>query len=278
MSPTAPERDALVLVRNRRYVVRDMVISDLGAEMRDKFGLDFRIVDADLLRSLRRSRGLQANPGNHFPRLITSIDFLKRPQPFRRMRDLLPAPSQVAFPRKFDLLVVDEAHNVVDSGGGTSLRATTIATLAPHFEHRIFLTATPHDGYSESFQALLALVDDQRFHRDLPPDHGQLHRVMIRRLKTDIVNDLGEPRFPKRRLVPLRVEWPDAERAAHRALHEYTERQIKSGDDEERRVSRSGSSRRPRPSARPSRVTCRPSHGRRPLPMRRPVRRSRGQS
>ena len=205
-------------------------------QMRDKFGLDFRIVDADLLRSLRRSRGLQANPWNHFPRLITSIDFLKRPQPFRRMRDLLPAPSQVAFPRKFDLLVVDEAHNVVDSGGGTSLRASTIATLAPHFEHRIFLTATPHNGYSESFQALLALVDDQRFHRHLPPDHGQLHRVMIRRLKTDIVNDLGEPRFPKRRLVPLRVEWPDTERAAHRALHEYTERQTQSGDAEERRV------------------------------------------
>jgi superfamily II DNA or RNA helicase len=205
-------------------------------QMRDKFGLDFRIVDAELLRSLRRSRGLNANPWDHFPRLITSIDFLKRPQPFRRMRDLLPAPGQPAFPRRFDLLVVDEAHNVVDAGGGTSLRANTIAALAPHFEHRIFLTATPHNGYSESFQALLALVDDQRFHRDLPPDHAQLHRVMIRRLKTDIVDDLGEPRFPKRRLVPLRVEWPEAERAAHRALHAYTERRTREADPDERRV------------------------------------------
>jgi hypothetical protein len=31
-------------------------------EMREKFGLDFRIVDSDLLRALRRERGLQVNP------------------------------------------------------------------------------------------------------------------------------------------------------------------------------------------------------------------------
>ncbi len=39
-------------------------------EMRDKFGLEFRIVDAELLRELRRARGLHANPWTHFPRLI----------------------------------------------------------------------------------------------------------------------------------------------------------------------------------------------------------------
>ena len=45
-------------------------------EMRDKFGLDFRIVDSELLRELRRRRGIHVNPWTHFPRLITSIDFL----------------------------------------------------------------------------------------------------------------------------------------------------------------------------------------------------------
>src|SRR5262249_21633300 len=47
-------------------------------QMRDKFGLDFRIVDSELLRQLRRGRGLHVNPWTHHPRLITSIDFLKR--------------------------------------------------------------------------------------------------------------------------------------------------------------------------------------------------------
>jgi len=31
-------------------------------QMRDKFGLEFRIVDAETLRRLRRERGLHANP------------------------------------------------------------------------------------------------------------------------------------------------------------------------------------------------------------------------
>ena len=41
-------------------------------QMRDKFGLDFRIVDSELMRDLRRSRGIHVNPWTHFPRLITS--------------------------------------------------------------------------------------------------------------------------------------------------------------------------------------------------------------
>ena len=49
--------------------------------MRDKFGLDFRIVDSDLMRDLRRRRGIHVNPWTHFPRLITCIDFLKRERP-----------------------------------------------------------------------------------------------------------------------------------------------------------------------------------------------------
>jgi SNF2 family DNA or RNA helicase len=43
-------------------------------QMREKFGLEFRIVDADLMRALRRARGIHVNPWGHFPRLITSVD------------------------------------------------------------------------------------------------------------------------------------------------------------------------------------------------------------
>lgn len=50
-------------------------------QMRDKFGLEFRIVDSQLLRDLRRRRGLHVNPWSHHPRLIASIDFLKRDRP-----------------------------------------------------------------------------------------------------------------------------------------------------------------------------------------------------
>src|SRR6516225_4324304 len=80
-------------------------------QMRDKFGLDFRIVDSDLMKDLRRKRGIHVNPWTHFPRLITSIDFLKRERPLRLFKETLPANGEPTYPRKFDLLIVDEAHN-----------------------------------------------------------------------------------------------------------------------------------------------------------------------
>jgi hypothetical protein len=58
-------------------------------EMRDKFGLEFRIVDSEAISLLRRKRGIHVNPWSHFPRLITSIDFLKRERPLRTFRETL---------------------------------------------------------------------------------------------------------------------------------------------------------------------------------------------
>jgi SNF2-related domain len=58
-------------------------------EMRDKFGLEFRIIDSETISQLRRNRGIHVNPWSHFPRLITSIDFLKRERPLRTFRETL---------------------------------------------------------------------------------------------------------------------------------------------------------------------------------------------
>lgn len=196
-------------------------------QMRDKFGLDFRIVNSELLRQLRRSRGLHVNPWTHFPRLITSIDFLKRDRPLRLMREALPAEGESLYPRRFDLMIVDEAHNVAPSGGGNyaidSQRTAAVRLLVPHFEHKLFLSATPHNGYPESFTALLELLDSQRFARGVEPDRNQLQVVMIRRLKQDLPPRWdGTPRFPVRRLEALEVNYSAAERQVNEVLKRYT--------------------------------------------------------
>ena len=207
-------------------------------QMRDKFGLEFRIVDSALMKELRRRRGLHVNPWTHFPRLITSIDFLKRERPMRLFREALPAEGEPTYPRRFDLLIVDEAHNIAPSGGGQyatdSDRTLAIRTLAPHFEHKLFLTATPHNGYPESFSALLEMLDNQRFARGIRPDRAQLGAVMVRRLKQELTNWSGAPLFPERRLEALEVEYTDEERQAHRLLQAYAalRKQNLSGDAE----------------------------------------------
>lgn len=192
-------------------------------QMHEKFGLEFRIVNRELFSRLRRTRGIHVNPWEHFPRLITSIDFIKREQPMRLMQDALPTSGESPWPRRFDLLIVDEAHNIARTGGvgkyaKASDRTRAIETLSPHFEHKLFLSATPHNGYPESFSSLLELLDDQRFSRAVKPDPRHVDAVMIRRLKSEIKNWDGTPRFAERRVVPIEVNYSESEKQAHALL------------------------------------------------------------
>lgn len=202
-------------------------------EMRDKFGLEFRIVDSDLLADMRRRRGIHVNPWSHFPRLITSTDYLKRDRPMRLFRETIPSGDQPAYPRPYDLLIVDESHNVAPSGRGKyatdSQRTTAIRTLAPYFEHKLFLTATPHNGYVESFSALLELLDNQRFVRAVRPNPTQLQAVMVRRMKSELeLRWDGTRRFAARKVKHLEVPYTDSERLIHRTLQRYSDLRSKS--------------------------------------------------
>lgn len=195
-------------------------------ELAEKFGLEFRIVDRALLGQLRRTRGLYANPFTHFPRLIVSVDYLKRDRVMRLVKDILPPMPE--YPRKFDLLIVDEAHGIAPSGRGKyatdSQRTRAIRTIAPHFEHRLFLTATPHNGYKESFSALLELLDDQRFARGVQWSEEQLRRVMIRRLKSEL------PGFPQRTIDKIEVTYTNEEREAYATLKRYGELRLEAAE------------------------------------------------
>ena len=192
-------------------------------EMLEKFGLEFKIVNTRYTKDLRRSRGLHVNPWSSFPRLITSVDWMKSGDALRTMRDVLP--HRARYPRKFDVLVVDEAHNVAPAGSPhyalESQRTRLIRTISPHFQHRLFLTATPHNGYKQSFTSLLELLDDQRFSRNILPDEQQLSQVMIRRLKTDLVDSEGNRLFPTRKLRVLPIPFTAREREIHKALNAY---------------------------------------------------------
>ena len=196
-------------------------------QMRDKFGLNFKIVDSELMRSLRRERGIYTNPWTHYPRLITSIDYIKRDRPLRLFEDSLKS-DENKFQRDFDLLILDEAHNVAPSGKGKyatdSQRTKVIRVLAPHFEHKLFLTATPHNGYPESFTALLELLDDQRFARGIEIDQKQLRTIMIRRLKSEFKDRvMGNMLFPPREIQHISVEYTKEELNAHKLLQEYAD-------------------------------------------------------
>ena len=196
-------------------------------EMIEKFGMDFKIVDSEALRELRRSHGVRANPWRAWPRTIISLSWLRGDRAQRLLREVLPPGGVPEYPRTFGLLIVDEAHHCAPSAKGKyavdSQQTKAVRLLAPHFEHRLFLSATPHNGYHNSFEALLELLDPQRFARGVRPKQELLDEVMVRRVKADILNPDGSRRFADREAEALEVDYPADEREAHRLLTAYTE-------------------------------------------------------
>ena len=197
-------------------------------EMRDKFGLAFTVLDAAALKDLRRSHGLQANPFTVYPRVIISLPWLRTPRVQRLLDEVLD--SSTRHRGFFDLLVVDEAHHCAPPApirgrrgyAVDSLQTQAVRRLSEHSQHRLLLSATPHNGYSESWEALLEMVDPRRFARGVEPDPLAVNEVLVRRLKDEIVNAEGEREFAERLPAEaLEVTYTDAERAGHALLAEY---------------------------------------------------------
>ncbi|WP_298807964.1 DISARM system SNF2-like helicase DrmD [uncultured Sphingomonas sp.] len=163
-------------------------------ELQTKFGLSFEIVDADHLEALRRRRGYGANPWAAGSRFILSHRLLGDETYVAGLRDVLED-----F-RARSLLILDEAHQAAPAGSGRyaieSQFTRALRDLSERFEHRLFLSATPHNGHSNSFTTLLELLDPQRFTRGVPVRAADLEPVMVRRLKSDL-RALGEA-FPER--------------------------------------------------------------------------------
>src|SRR5579884_4294034 len=171
-------------------------------ELEAKFGLSFEIIDRDRIGELRRLRGFSVNPWTTGSRFIVSHRLLTDETYAAGLRDVLGEFRARA------LFILDEAHHAAPSAGTryavSSQLTKAVRELAERFEHRLFLTATPHNGHSNSFSALLEMLDPQRFTRGVEVRPRDLEPVMVRRLKSDL-RSLGEA-FPERVIEPISID------------------------------------------------------------------------
>lgn len=195
-------REMLMRQRVRRIVVAcpPSVVRQWREEMEQRFGLTFVILDRDYVAECRRERGYGVNPWTTHTRFILSHALLRDEAYAASLRDWLgPFAPQT-------LLILDEAHNAAPASGSRyavdSRFTRAVREVAGRFEHRLFLSATPHNGHSNSFSALLEILDPDRFCRGVPVDDPKLlDAVMVRRLKRDLA-DIAPGDFPERRVVP----------------------------------------------------------------------------
>ena len=179
-------RELLLRRRIDRIVVAcpPSMLDQWRDEMETLFGLAFTILDRTYLTRMRRERGFSVNPWTTHSRFLVSHRLLIDEAYASGLRDWLGefAPQS--------LLILDEAHNAAPSSGVRyaidSQITRAVRDIAPRFEHRLFLSATPHNGHSNSFSALLEILDPQRFCRGVRVLKGQLEEIMVRRLKSDV--------------------------------------------------------------------------------------------
>jgi superfamily II DNA or RNA helicase len=187
-------------------------------EMKVKFSLSFDVVDRAETHTLQKRLGLDANPWRTYPRIITSYHYLRQPDVLEQFRAACSQPEGSA-QLPWDLVIVDEAHNLMPSNfGEDSDLSEMLRAISPWFEHKLFLSATPHNGHTRCFSGLLEQLDPVRFTQtsDLTDVMKQrIEQVVVRRLKREI-NALDEqagktPRFCERlpRPVPLYFSPPE---------------------------------------------------------------------
>jgi superfamily II DNA or RNA helicase len=188
----------------RRRIQRVLILTPASLrlqwrdEMWDKFSLRFDLVDRAETHALRRRLGLDANPWRAFSRTIASYHYLRQEDVLEQFLAACRTPEGSPH-LPWDLLIVDECHNLMPSAfGDDSDLCRMLRLIAPQFEHRLFLSATPHNGHTRCFTGLLEILDPVRFSQTSelkPAERGRVQQIVIRRLKREINARTNPPRF-----------------------------------------------------------------------------------
>lgn len=193
-------------------------------EMADKFSLNFDLVDRPSTIALRQQLGPDANPWRSFSKVVASYHYLKQADVWEEFR-AASQPQPGAPNLSWDLLIVDEAHNLAPSAvGQESDLSRALGLIAPFFEHKLFLTATPHNGHTRSFTGLLERLDPVRFSRKTElsdRDKTRIREVNVRRLKREINAATKPPRFCERELSALNIAFDAREELLSQAFQDF---------------------------------------------------------
>ncbi|MDA8417183.1 MAG: helicase-related protein [Betaproteobacteria bacterium] len=190
-------------------------------EMREKFGLEFKIFGRDLIEN-----SPSGNPFEDAELMVTRIDQLARNDDLQQKLGL----------SHWDLIVVDEAHKLSASYFGNKVNKTKrfqlgelLGSITRHF---LLMTATPHNGKEEDFQLFMSLLDSDRFYGKFRDGAHKVdvNDLMRRMVKEDLLKFDGTPLFPERRARTANYQLSDAEAALYGAVTDYVKTEFARAD------------------------------------------------
>lgn len=234
----------------RRRIQRVLILTPASLrlqwrdEMWEKFSLPFDLVDRAETHQLRSRLGMDANPWRAFSRIIASYHYLRQEDVLEQFLAACRTPEGTPH-LPWDLLIIDECHNLMPASfGDDSDLCRMLRLIAPQFEHRLFLSATPHNGHTRCFTGLLEILDPVRFSQTAelkPAERTRIQQVVLRRLKRDINARSTPPKFCTRRPPkPLLLQFSPAEIALGAAFDAFRAGVKKQAGKGDRRRRRSG--------------------------------------
>ena len=176
--------------RGRRILVLTVksMLTQFQKELWARFSIPLVRLDSAALQRIRTQIPANHNPFHYFDKTIVSIDTVKQDGEYRNFLESA----------WWDVIVIDEAHNVAKRGGGQgAMRHRVAQLLASRSDSLILLSATPHDGKKESFASIMNMLNPTAIKDESNYGPEDIEGLFIRRFKKDIKDQVKEA-FPER--------------------------------------------------------------------------------
>ncbi len=179
------------------------MLTQFQKEMWARFTIPLVRLDSVGIQRVRNRIPTNHNPFYYYDKSIISIDTLKQDAEYRTY-------LENAY---WDIIVIDEAHNVAERGKRIAQRARLAKLLSGRSDTLIMLSATPHDGRARSFASLMNMLDPTAIAN--PDDYGpeDIKGLFIRRFKKDIQSQV-KTAFKEREISKAYCKATPAEEAA----------------------------------------------------------------
>ncbi|HHY35077.1 MAG TPA: DEAD/DEAH box helicase family protein [Firmicutes bacterium] len=215
------------LVRRTLVVAPKGLVMQWVQEMENRFRERFHLLMPAGITALLCFEW-DANVWQRFDQVIVPMDAIK-PLESRRgwSRDQVSRYNRERFENLiaagWDLIIVDEAHRIAGSTD-TVARYRLGQGLAEAAPYLLLLTATPHQGKTDSFHRLMALLDREAFPSVESINRERVPPYVIRTEKRRAIDEKGQPLFKPRRTQLVPVVWQSRhqmQRELYEAVTEY---------------------------------------------------------